>query len=280
METATRLANGPLAAFAVALACSFGTPAFAASPLVLAQVYLNDLGHGSSDERDAVRPEQQPRADTKANQEGTEPPKSVQETKQDKFAPPAKPKDDGSEAQDTDQNKLDLRLDRLPLLTPLGRAKKLGELYDELQAAGSADAAEPIMKTIERLWATSGSDTIDLLMSRAAQFAKKDDTDLSLAILDAVVELAPDEVEAWHQRARVHMLRGEYQPALADLRRALDLDPKHYQAIDDLGVVLEELGAKKEALEAYRKALAVNPFLDDARKAVEQLKRDVEGQDI
>jgi hypothetical protein len=39
-------------------------------------------------------------------------------------------------------------------------------------------------------------------------------------------------------------------------------------------------GAKKEALEAYRKALKINPFLDDARQSVETLSREVEGQDI
>jgi len=47
-----------------------------------------------------------------------------------------------------------------------------------------------------------------------------------------------------------------------------------------LGVVLQRLGDKKGALEAYRKALKVNPFLESARQAVEELSRAVEGQDI
>jgi Flp pilus assembly protein TadD len=81
-------------------------------------------------------------------------------------------------------------------------------------------------------------------------------------------------------RAKVNLLKGKPERALDDLRRALSLDPKHYRAINDLGLVLERLGAKKEALEAYRRALAVNPFLDDAREGVEALKREVEGQDI
>ena len=62
-------------------------------------------------------------------------------------------------------------------------------------------------------------------------------------------------------------------------RRALDRDPNHYAAMNDLGVALEAVGAKKEALEAYRKALAINPFLPESTKqAVEQLGREVEGQ--
>ena len=117
-------------------------------------------------------------------------------------------------------------------------------------------------------------------MSRAAQFANAADLELSLAILDAVVDIAPQQAEAWYLRAKVHLLEGKPERALADLRRALSLDPNHYRAINDLGLVLEQIGAKKEALEAYRRALKVNPFLEDAQAGVDALAREVEGQDI
>ena len=136
------------------------------------------------------------------------------------------------------------------------------------------------MEAIEGLWRASGSDTVDLLMSRAERFVKESDLDLALKILDATIDIAPDDAEAWRRRATVHYLQKDYELALADLRHALDLDPKHYKAINDLGIVLEAMGSKKEALEAYRKALAVNPFLEQARQAVEELSRAVEGQDI
>ncbi|HZP08804.1 tetratricopeptide repeat protein, partial [Methyloceanibacter sp.] len=79
---------------------------------------------------------------------------------------------------------------------------------------------------------------------------------------------------------KVEMLRNDYTAALADLRRSLEFDPRNYSTLSDLGAALEQTGAKKEALEAYRKALKVNPFLDQARDAVKQLTHEVEGQDI
>lgn len=167
-----------------------------------------------------------------------------------------------------------------PAFDPADRPQLLAELYDRLGQAGSPTAAEPITRAIEELWAISGSDTVDLLMSRAAQFANAAETDLSLSILDAIVDIAPGEAEAWYLRAKVNVLAGKPEGALIDLRRALNLDAKHYRAIADLGLLLEQLGAKKEALEAYRRALAVNPFLDDAKAGVDALKREVEGQDI
>jgi tetratricopeptide (TPR) repeat protein len=183
-------------------------------------------------------------------------------------------------AEESKEDKLDLSTDDLPLSDPVERPKMLAKLYDQLGAAHDAHDAAPIMQTIEQLWLLSGSDTVDLLMARADRFVKESDLDLALKILDATVDIAPEDAEAWHRRATVHYLQKDYELALADLRHALDIDPKHYKAINDLGVVLEALGAKKEALQAYRKALEINPFLDDARQSVEFLKREVEGQDI
>jgi tetratricopeptide (TPR) repeat protein len=210
-------------------------------------------------EPDEAGPDENVPPDVKKGGDGSAPPQSAQENKQDKLAPST---------------------DAMPLPPPLERPKVLANLYQQLGAAKDVTAAEPITESIETLWGQSGSDTVDLLMSRAERFVKESDLDLALRILDATIDIAPDDAEAWRQRATVHYLQKDYELALADLRRALDLDPKHYKAISDLGTVLEAMGSKKDALEAYRKALAVNPFLDETRRAVEELSHEVEGQDI
>jgi tetratricopeptide (TPR) repeat protein len=174
----------------------------------------------------------------------------------------------------------DLSLEELQLDEPGQRAKVLGELYDQLGHAKDAEDALPIAEAIEQIWRISGSDTIDLLLDRADTFVKGADLDMAAQVLDSVVELAPDDAEGWHQRAMVHFMQQDYQAALADLKRGLVIDPRHYKALNGLGLVLEELDDKKGALEAFRKALEVNPFLDSARQRIEELFREVEGQDI
>jgi tetratricopeptide (TPR) repeat protein len=174
----------------------------------------------------------------------------------------------------------DLPLGDLHLEQPGQRAKVLEQLYDELGRAKDATDAAPVTEVIEQVWNASGSPTIDLLMSRARTFISDSDLDLAAKVLDDVVELAPEDAEGWHQRAMVHFLQEDYIQARSDLKRALLLDPQHYKALYGLGNVLIELGDKKGALEAFRKALKVNPFLDSARQKVDELKREVEGQDI
>lgn len=160
------------------------------------------------------------------------------------------------------------------------RAEALDALYDKLRAARDAKAAEPIMEAIEQAWRTSGSDTVDLLMSRVDAFVLSAELDLAAEVLDAVTDIAPDDAEAWHQRAIVSFMQKDNRRALGELRRALSIDPRHYKAIRDLGMVLQRSGDKKGALDAYRQALEINPFLPQARQAVDELVPDVEGQDI
>lgn len=279
MVKVTSRASAPLAMCLLACVALLAAPALAAPHVILAQAFLNDMGDepedgpGNPDEPALDAPDAgAPAFDGELL--GAEPLlKPDMKSGADPSAPP-------HSAEEGKGNKLDLQLGETPPVQPVDRTKMLADLYAKLSTAKNATAAEPIMKAIEGLWTVSGSDTIDLLMSRAVQFANQQDADLSLAILDAVVDIAPKEAEAWYLRAKVNIIKGKPERAIADLRRALSIDPKHYKAINDLGLVLEEIGAKKEALEAYRKALEVNPFLDDARQGVEALKREVEGQDI
>src|SRR5512134_2785674 len=136
------------------------------------------------------------------------------------------------------------------------------------------------MTNIETLWRVTGSATVDLLIGRAELFTKAKDLDLALQILDATVAMAPEEAEGWYLRAKVYYAQGKYDLALADLMRAVERDPKHYRALEDLGLVFDALGRKVEALETYRKALAVNPFLTDADTAVKFLEKEVGARNL
>lgn len=204
-------------------------------------------------------PETLMRPDVKSGVEDGPPPQSAEERKQDKLGP---------------------WFDEMPTPSAENKPKMLAELYAQLAKARDEEAAAPIIEAIEGLWRFSGSPTVDLLMSRAEHLAQAEELDLAFKIADATVEIAPDQPEAWHLRAKVNFLKHDYGQALVDLRRTLDRDPKHFAAINDLGVVLEATGAKKEALQAYRKALEINPFLTGTKKAVEELGREIEGQDI
>ena len=171
---------------------------------------------------------------------------------------------------------------RKPVLpkTPAQKARMLGDLYERLTAAESAQSAETVSAMIEQMWLYSGSDTANLVMERALIALQGKQPELSLKLLDGVIALNPGYTEAWNRRAYVHFAQKDYARALIDLRQVLILDPRHFKAINGLATIMREFGHKGQALKAYRRLLEVHPYWSDAQSAVKELEREVEGENI
>jgi tetratricopeptide (TPR) repeat protein len=164
--------------------------------------------------------------------------------------------------------------------TPLERERALANLYALLATAADETQAKSVSDSIERLWVTQGSDTVGLLMDRAQTAIAAKKPELALKFLDAAVDLEPSYTEGWSRRAYVHFSKSDVERSLGDLRRVLALDPNHYRALDGLVQILRDIGQKKAALKAARQLLEVHPYWEGAKKTVEDLAREVEGQSL
>jgi tetratricopeptide (TPR) repeat protein len=153
-------------------------------------------------------------------------------------------------------------------------------LLKALQNAGSEVAARAVEEQIDKAWSQSGSASADLLLERARAAADDEDFDTAARILVKLTEIAPNFAEAWHQRAEVAAVKQDFHGAMLALRKTLALQPRHFVALASLGAILEEFGNKAQALAAYRKALALNPYIEGIRDRITALSRDVEGQGI
>ncbi len=94
------------------------------------------------------------------------------------------------------------------------------------------------------------------------------------------VAWAPDFAEAWHKRATVHFLMGNYPASIADLRRTLALEPRHFGALAGLGLIYLKLDDERAALKALEKALEINPHLPRTRQNVRELHERLDGKNI
>jgi len=170
--------------------------------------------------------------------------------------------------------------EKLPRLPRGDRTKNLEFLFEALKAAPDADSAKLVEGRIWALWLASGSDTTDLLMSRVKSAMDNKDNALAIKLLDAVTRLKPDYVEGWNRRATLRFAEKDYGGSLADIREVLGREPRHFGALSGLGVIMQELGEDRLALEAFRRALAVNPNLQKIPDFVKTLSEKVEGRDI
>jgi tetratricopeptide (TPR) repeat protein len=160
------------------------------------------------------------------------------------------------------------------------RTYNLDTLFAALKIAPDAESAKAIEERIWALWMVSGSDTCNLLMGRVKAATDEKDYELAIKLLDAVIELKPNYTEAWNRRATLHFLQKDYGQALTDIREVLAREPRHFGALSGLGLILQEFGDDKHALEAYRRALAINPHLEHIDEVVKTLSEKVEGRDI
>ena len=168
----------------------------------------------------------------------------------------------------------------LPQVPRANRPRNLDFLFGALQAAPDDETAKAIEQRIWALWVVSRSDTANLLMLRVRAAVEGKDSDLAIKLLDGIVKIKPDYIEAWNRRATLYYLKKDYGRALADIREVLKREPRHFGALSGLGLILQDIGDDKQALEVYRRALAVHPRIQRIPDLVKKLQEQVEGRDI
>lgn len=156
------------------------------------------------------------------------------------------------------------------------RSDLLDSLFARLHKVGSPAEAQTVERAIWELWMRSDSPTAELLLTQAVKALGAGEERASLSILDRLVAIHPEFAEAWNKRATVYFMIGRYNDSLSDITHVLELEPRHFGALSGLGMIKQQQGDKKAALEAFRDALAVNPQLEGARQAVEELAADEE----
>ena len=161
-----------------------------------------------------------------------------------------------------------------------GSTFSLDTLFNALKIAPDEATAKAIEDRIWAIWISSGSDTCNLLMSRVKDATDDRDYDLAIKLLDAIVTIKPDYVEAWNRRATLRYIKHDYGLALADIREVLAREPRHFAALAGLGLILQDIGDDKHALQAYQAALAIDPHLRNLSDVVKTLREKVEGREI
>jgi tetratricopeptide (TPR) repeat protein len=154
------------------------------------------------------------------------------------------------------------------------RARQVNDLFARLKAAASQEDGEAIVAQIWQAWQHSGNPELDAELERATLIMGQVPA-LALPVLDSIVARAPDWAEAWNKRATVLYLMGEYDRSLADIERVLALEPRHFGALAGMGLIRIEKGETREALAAFRRALAVNPFLRERFGLIPALEKEV-----
>ena len=146
------------------------------------------------------------------------------------------------------------------------RLAEVGTMDDvDRLAARLADSDEQIRAgataALWQIWSRSGDAEIDALLARGTEQMQSFDFADALATFNQVVEKKPGFAEGWNKRATVLFLMGENRASLRDCAEVLRRNPKHFGALAGAGQNHAQLGEVEQAIDFFKRALVVNPYL-------------------
>jgi tetratricopeptide (TPR) repeat protein len=136
-------------------------------------------------------------------------------------------------------------------------------LFRRLAAAAHAAEASAAEEGIWSAWMHHPHRAAAEVLARATDDIAARRYDIAETRLTALLRSAPDFAEAWQKRATLYYLLGRDEECLADIRRTLALEPRHFAAM----LHFAEISGAREAVRlACFAALSLHPHLERARE--------------
>ncbi len=156
---------------------------------------------------------------------------------------------------------------------------RLDGLFEQLRTGDGADA-EAVAAEIDSIWTDAQSDTVDLLISRALGGLEARQFDLAQALLDHAIGLSPNFAQGYALRGAARTASDDQAGAIADFSRAIELEPRHFEARIALAEIMLAGGDARGAYDMLQKALEWNPHEAHARERARSLRQKLDGQEI
>lgn len=98
----------------------------------------------------------------------------------------------------------------------------------------------------------------------------------ALAQFNKVIRAIPGYPEGWRDRARVYRMQMRFPEAMADINRALEIEPQDDNLLATRGLIQMTAGNLDLALKDYETASAIDPGEPDYQKRIADIKREIE----
>ena len=163
-------------------------------------------------------------------------------------------------------------------LTAVDRLAEIGLMADANRVVERLGDTDPRVRSaaavaVWQIWGRSGDPKIDSLFARGIEQMQASALGDALATFNEVVRRRPAFAEAWNKRATIYFLLGEYEKSLKDCEEVFKRNPNHFGALSGAGQIHLQLGNMRRALELFRRAVEVNPNLDEPAQMIPLLEQ-------
>ena len=119
-------------------------------------------------------------------------------------------------------------------------AERVDYLLEQLQDPLDYESQQEIKGAIMRIWEVSKSAELQDKINKIGYFINLQQYQGAEDFLTEIIAEQDDFLDAYYKRAIVHYYQGEIIEAEADLYRTLALEPRYFDALKVLGLVLEK----------------------------------------
>jgi len=165
--------------------------------------------------------------------------------------------------------KLVLDLDRR--LPAASASSRLSALFRALQSEPPSGKPQELEDLIWAIWGDHENRTAAAAMEQAVHALAAKRYTAAEGMLNRLVTAYPDWSEAWNKRATLYFIQNRDSESVADIRRTLELEPRHFGAVSGFGQICLRCGDGVGALASFEAALRINPHLDGLKQAVREL---------
>ena len=150
---------------------------------------------------------------------------------------------------------------------------KLEILFNDLSETQSEMKAQPILLEIWSIWSVAIDTKTQEKFDAGNQLMSKRQYEESILMFSDAINLQPTFAEAWNKRATVNYIIGNYEESISDIFSTLELEPRHFGALDGLAQIYMLQNKYFKAAQVYRKILEILPYNKKAIMHLEYLEQ-------
>ena len=136
---------------------------------------------------------------------------------------------------------------------------RLDALFQELYASTSNAEINKITNKIWNIWIQTNDSSINADFNNGLESMHIGEFKESIYFFSKVIDKNPNFAEAWNKRATVYYILGDFNSSILDIKETLKLEPRHFGALDGLGLIFIHLQQFENAIEVYDQILKIFP---------------------
>ena len=137
--------------------------------------------------------------------------------------------------------------------------ERLDGLFEQLLLVSNPVVLRATENRIWEIWLEHENADVQQLLTLGTEAMNRRQFPEALLIFSQIVENFPDFSEGWNKRATLFYLVGNTDASIGDIKRTLELEPRHFGALSGLGLVYLQQGKLALAEEAFLQLITVHP---------------------